>query len=83
MALGKPVVCYLNERFARHHPEWASCPIVSANPDTLVDELRRLVTDPALRAELGRRGPDYVREVHSPEAVGAQLDAIYRRLWRA
>jgi glycosyltransferase involved in cell wall biosynthesis len=81
MALGKPVLCYLNPRFARYHPEWADAPIVSANPDNLERELRRLVEDSALRRELGARGPEYVRAVHSPEAVGAQLDELYRRLW--
>ncbi|MGH3104115.1 MAG: hypothetical protein ACRDN6_08475 [Gaiellaceae bacterium] len=81
MALGKPVVCYLNERFARHHPEWERSPIVSASPDTLTERLRELVTDPGRRSDLGRRGPEYVREVHSPESVGAQLDAIYRGFW--
>jgi glycosyltransferase involved in cell wall biosynthesis len=81
MALGKPVVCYLDPRLARYHPEWRDTPIVSANPDTLADELRRLVVDADLRRELGRRGPEYVRRVHSLEAVGARLDAIYRRLW--
>jgi hypothetical protein len=82
MALGRPVVCYLNPRFARHHPEWAEAPIVSATPDTVLDELRRLVRDPALREELGRRGPEYVRRHHSLEAVGAELDRVYRRVWR-
>jgi glycosyltransferase involved in cell wall biosynthesis len=80
MALGKPVLCYLNPRFARHHPEWAESPIVNVDPDTLVDELRRLVTDAELRRELGARGPEYVRRVHSLEAVGERLDALYRRL---
>jgi glycosyltransferase involved in cell wall biosynthesis len=80
MALGKPVLCYLNERFAPWHPEWERCPIVSANPDTLLDELRRLVVDAELRRELGARGPEYVREVHSLEAVGQRLDEIYSRL---
>jgi hypothetical protein len=83
MALGRPVVCYLNERFARHHPEWKASPIVSATPDTIVDELRRLVRSPALRAELGARGPDYVRRHHSLEAVGAQMAAVYERFWPA
>ena len=81
MALGKPVLCYLNERFARYHPEWAECPIVNTNPDTIVDDLRRLVLDADLRAELGRRGPAYVQRHHSLERVGAQMDEIYRRLW--
>jgi glycosyltransferase involved in cell wall biosynthesis len=81
MAIGRPVVCYLNPRFAEHHPEWAEAPIVSATPDTIVDELRRLVRDPALRDELGGRGPGYVRRHHSLEAVGAELDVVYRAVW--
>jgi glycosyltransferase involved in cell wall biosynthesis len=82
MALGRPVVCYLNPRFAAQHPEWAEAPIVSATPDTILDELRRLVRDRALREELGGRGPDYVRRHHSLEAVGEQLASIYASLWR-
>jgi glycosyltransferase involved in cell wall biosynthesis len=81
MALGRPVVCYLNPRFAPLHPEWKDAPIVSATPDTIVDELRRLVRDRELREELGSRGPDYVERHHSLEAVGAALDDVYRSVW--
>jgi glycosyltransferase involved in cell wall biosynthesis len=83
MALGKPVLCYLDSRFAHWHPEWDDCPIVNASPDTLLDELRRLVVDADLRRELGERGPEYVRHHHSLDAVGKQLDVIYRSLWDA
>ena len=81
MALGKPVLCYLNERFARHHPEWRECPIVNTNPETIASSLRRLAADPDMRRELGRRGPPYVEKYHSLRAVGAQFDGIYRSLW--
>ena len=81
MALGKPVLCYLNDRFRPYHPEWADCPIVSADPDTLTEELRSLALDPVRRRELGRRGPEYVRRYHSLQAVGAALDRIHRDLW--
>jgi glycosyltransferase involved in cell wall biosynthesis len=81
MALGKPVLCRLDDRFRPYHPEWEECPIVSADPDTLLDELRRLALDPARRQALGARGPEYVRRYHSLEAVGAMLDGIHRRLW--
>ena len=81
MALGKPVMCFLNDRFRPFHPEWEECPIVSADPDTLTDELRSLALDPARRRELGERGPGYVRDYHSLEAVGAVLDAVHRRMW--
>ena len=82
MALGKPVLCYLNPRFQPFHPEWAECPIVSANPDTLEEELRRLVLDREERERLGARGPGYVRKYHALESVGAKMDEIYRGLWR-
>jgi glycosyltransferase involved in cell wall biosynthesis len=81
MSLAKPVLCYLNERFAPHHPEWAECPIVNTNPDTIAENLRRLAADPQLRADLGRRGPEYAEKYHSLRAVGARMDAIYRELW--
>ena len=81
MALGKPVLCYLNERFAPEHPEWAECPIVNTNPETIGANLRRLASDPELRAELGLRGPPYAEKYHSLRAVGAKLDGIYRELW--
>ena len=81
MALGKPVLCYLNPRFEPFHPEWAESPIVSANPDTLVEDLRRLVLDRQERERLGARGPGYVRKYHALESVGAKMDEIYRGLW--
>jgi glycosyltransferase involved in cell wall biosynthesis len=81
MALGKPVLCYLNPRFEPFHPEWAECPIVSANPVTLLEELRRLVLDREERHRLGARGPGYVRKYHSLENVGAKMDEIYRAFW--
>ena len=82
MALGKPVVCYLNDRFRPHHPEWEECPIVSANPDQLQEALRRLAEDRELRRRLGRRGPAYVHAYHSLESVGALMDIVYRRVWQ-
>jgi glycosyltransferase involved in cell wall biosynthesis len=81
MALGKPVLCYLNPRFEPFHPEWAECPIVSADPDTLLEELRRLVLDDELRGRLAAVGPGYVRKYHGLESVGAKMDEIYRALW--
>ena len=81
MALGKPVVCYLNPRFFSAHPEWAECPIVSASPTELVDVLRALALDAERRRTLGARGPDYVRKFHSLESIGADLDRWFRQTW--
>ncbi len=81
MALGKPVMCFLNDRFRPFHPEWDECPIVSADPDTLPAELRALALDPERRRELGALGPGYVERHHSLTAVGASLDRVHRALW--
>jgi glycosyltransferase involved in cell wall biosynthesis len=80
MALGKPVVCYLNDRFRPFHPEWDECPIVNADPDELTGALRTLVLDPELRRRLGERGPAYVAAQHSLESVGRFMDGLYREL---
>ena len=81
MALGKPVLCYLPDRLAALHPEWAAAPIVSASPETLVEELRALVLDPERRRRLGASGPTYVHHHHSLEVVGRLMDGHYRRWW--
>ncbi len=81
MALGKPVLCYLREDLFNLHPEWAECPIVNTNPDNIKEQLIRLMKDAKLRQELGQRGVEYVRKYHSLEAIGSQLDKIYRHLW--
>ena len=81
MALGKPVMCYLREDLYPYHPEWAECPIVNTNPDNLKEQLVRLISDERLRDELGKRGIEYAAKYHSLEAVGSQLDRLYRHLW--
>jgi hypothetical protein len=83
MSLGKPVVCYLADRFRAYHPEWEDAPIVSADPDQLEDALRALVVDPHRRRTLGEAGPRFVRRYHSVEAVGRELDRVYRSVWPA
>ena len=78
MALGKPVLCYLNDRFRPWHPGWDDSPIISTSPDTLVENLRRLAIDAELRESIGQAGPAYVERYHSLQAVGADLRNIYR-----
>jgi len=80
MSLGKPVLCYLNPRFAPWHPEWSECPIVSASPDQLLEQLRLLATDRRYRQAVGDRGPAYVEKWHSLESVGRDMAAHYTRV---
>jgi hypothetical protein len=40
-----------------------------------------LVVDPELRSRLGAAGPAYVARYHALAVVGAEMDAVYRRIW--
>jgi glycosyltransferase involved in cell wall biosynthesis len=82
MALGKPVVTYLKpdvvERSAQGYG--IRIPIVPATKESLVDALRPLVEQPALRREIGAAGRAYVERVHDVDRVADRLVDIYRSL---
>ncbi|MBI4175147.1 glycosyltransferase family 4 protein [Candidatus Berkelbacteria bacterium] len=79
MALGKPVMCFIRKQ--EYLPAWEACPIVNTNPDTLYEDLKRLITDGALRERLGKAGRRYVEKVYSLKAGGERFAALYRELW--
>jgi glycosyltransferase involved in cell wall biosynthesis len=82
MALGKPVVSYLKPDVVERSAEGfgARIPIVPARKETLVDALRPLVDQPALRREIGAQSRAYVEQVHDVGRVADRLLAIYRSL---
>ncbi len=80
MAAGKPVVTYLRDpKSVSHMP---GCPMVSAHPETLQQQLEKLITQPVLREELGRRGREYVEKYWSYEALGPRYDQLHQAVWR-
>jgi glycosyltransferase involved in cell wall biosynthesis len=82
MALGKPVVSHLKPDVVERSAEsfGARVPIVQATADTLVDALRPLVEDAALRRELGAASRAYVEQVHDIDRVADRLIDIYAGL---
>jgi glycosyltransferase involved in cell wall biosynthesis len=82
MALGKPVVSHLHADVVERSAEafGVQVPIVPATAGTLVEALRPLVADAALRRELGARGRAYVEQVHDIDRVADRLLDIYRSL---
>ncbi|HEV2592511.1 MAG TPA: glycosyltransferase family 4 protein [Gaiellaceae bacterium] len=82
MALGKPVVTYLKpelvERSANGYG--VRLPVVPATKDTLVDALRPLVEQPALRREIGAQSRAYVEQVHDIDRIADRLVDLYRSL---
>jgi glycosyltransferase involved in cell wall biosynthesis len=82
MALGKPVVTHLKpdvvERSAAGFG--VRVPIVPATSETLVDALRPLVAEPALRREIGAASRAYVEQVHDIDRIADRLVDVYRSL---
>jgi len=58
LALGKPVICYIRPSWKEYlssiYPEWNDCPIISATPETIYAELRKLVSDAEYRIRVGK-----------------------------
>ncbi len=82
MALGKPVVAHLKpdvvERSAAGYG--VRVPIVPATAETLVESLRPLVEQPALRREIGAQSRAYVEQVHDIDRVADRLIDLYGSL---
>ena len=82
MALGKPVVTYLKPDVIDKSAEGFGLriPIVPATDETLVEALRPLVEQPALRREIGAQSRAYVEQVHDIDRVADRLLDLYRSL---
>lgn len=85
MASGLPVLANLHAEFYtrlfRRYSFLDECPILSTTPESLVDNLRLLVTDPQLRRTLGLAGRAYAEKYHSYAAAQYLFGAIYRKLF--
>lgn len=75
MALGKPVITYINQRMKELLPE--DCPIQTANRDNIRSVLETLICDSARRNHLGRAGRSYVEKYHNSNVIGRRLMDIY------
>lgn len=73
MASGLPTLSNLeDENYLLPMRRWSyfgECPLVSATPENLVDVLRKLVTRPELRKQLGRAGREYVEKYHGYDSA--------------
>ena len=75
MAMGKPVICYIDDRMRSHYPE--ELPVVSADRDELYEKLEALVLDADRRRALGMAGRRYVETYHDYRAVAHLLKGYY------
>lgn len=68
LASGIVTICNLNDDVyiqpLRRWTYFNECPIVSASPENIVETLRKLITRPYLRSQLGNAGRQYVEKYH-------------------
>ena len=91
LAAAKPVVAYdLDGASEVCHDNETGFLIPAGDTTQLVDRIVRLASDPVLRARLGGRGRELVRELFSVEQMVDALYALYQKLsanartdWRA
>lgn len=74
MALGKPVVCFIEPDYLKYRPD---LPIVSATPMDLTQVLEGLIVNSDLRRALADAGKQYVAKYHDVERIADQLLGIY------
>jgi glycosyltransferase involved in cell wall biosynthesis len=77
MALGKPVMCRIDDQIIGYYDE---LPIVNTPRDKVYDNLKKLIANPALREELGRKGRAYVEANHDSKVVARKLIELYSEL---
>jgi hypothetical protein len=75
MALQKAVVSFIRDDLLHHLG--ADPPLAVADPTSIKQVLRRLITDTAFREGLSRRGRAYCESVHDSQKVARKLVGIY------
>jgi len=75
MALGKPVVCYIQDSLIDQYPE--DLPIVNANISNLADILQDLIESPDKRNEIGQRSRKFAESYHDSKVVAEKLLKVY------
>jgi hypothetical protein len=79
LALGKPVLTYLDQEHLRD-PAF-NLPLINTTPENIELVLAVLVSSRELRERLGRAGRSSVERYHSVEAIAAVWKVIYAHVW--
>ena len=74
MALGKPVLCRIDEKLKKYY---TGLPIVDTPPQKVYQNVKELIDDPQRRVDLGRRGRMYMESNHDYVTVAKSISQIY------
>jgi len=77
MAMGKPVMCHIDESLVSHYP---GLPIVNVNPRNLYDQVKKVLENLDFRQELAQKGRAYMEEHHDALKSAQQFVDLYKTL---
>lgn len=78
MAMGKPVICYINEIIGADYPD--DLPIHNANPDTIYEVLKQMISSAELRYNSGVKSRAYVEKYHDDAVNANHLHSYYAKV---
>jgi len=83
MKMGKPVMAFVREEDLKFLPpgmaDGCRAAVISAEPDTIHEELCRLIENPGILREHREAGIEYVNAWHNPAVVAGMTRAAYER----
>ena len=79
-AVGTPVLANARSEVLVEHCRKSNAGLYYADRDEFSEALRLLVTDPSLRAGLGRQGRDYVRTHYRWDVILAKYERMFTQL---
>ncbi len=75
MAMYKPVVCYVREDSWNDIKE--DCPVFNADPDSLYEVLKKILSNPSQLAEAGKRSREFVEKYHDASKIVKQYLELF------
>lgn len=80
MALGKPTIARVEQRWVERAQLNIPIPIIRAGTQTIYQEIKNYVERPEIWGELGRQSRAFVEQVHDPLKIAQRVIKDYQRL---
>jgi glycosyltransferase involved in cell wall biosynthesis len=78
MALGKPVICYINEKMKEKYP--SELPIISCGIENIKEKIEYLIKNQDALKTIGLNGRKYVEKYHDINKLNYGIVKIYEEI---
>lgn len=78
MAIGRPVVCNINQEFYKYIDYGPQIPIINANPNNIYESLKNLIENKDELEKIGSRSRDFVEKIHNSDKIIDEILKLYR-----